>query len=293
MLDGWMEWMDSGYPSHCYDYLSTCGAKRPSFSWLPYSIDGCPYDYTNYVMQLLSYRSQKYSNDKERDREWSGWHQVTEGGQSLPRPHLPSFVQNINRGTWKKHQRNIWNCQQTILPIRDIFEIVNRQSYPALYKTSTEKHDKNIRKIFEIVNRQTRCEILIFSVFLTKAMSVSSVSHFTFSGTFYLWKFAKLTNRPERPLLLIYLVHFHQDEILFTRSRFLPIYSGTEKHANLTNILVLALSDWCYGSHSNTIQRIFFQGGYPPPSADNLFAWSGETMGTPLPPLQKVRIQDI
>ena len=59
-------------------------------------------------------------------------------------------------------------------------------TYPALYKTSTEKHDKNIRKIFEIVNTQTRCEILIFSVFLTKAMSVSSVSHFTFSGTFYL-----------------------------------------------------------------------------------------------------------
>ena len=70
---GWsgVEWMD-GYPLDCYDYLSTCGAKRPSFSWLPYSIDGCPYDYTNYVMQLLSYRSQKYSNDKERDREWSG-----------------------------------------------------------------------------------------------------------------------------------------------------------------------------------------------------------------------------
>ena len=111
-------------------------------------------------MQLFSYRSQKYSNDKERDREWSGWHQVTEGGQSLPRPHLPSFVQNINRETWKKHQRNIWKCQQTILPIRGIFEIVNRQCYPALFKTSTEKHEeKNIREIFKIVNRQSRYHV--------------------------------------------------------------------------------------------------------------------------------------
>ena len=26
-------------------------------------------------------------------------------------------------------------------------------TYPALYKTSTEEHEKNIREIFEIVNR--------------------------------------------------------------------------------------------------------------------------------------------
>ena len=77
----------------------------------------CPYDCASYVIQLFSYRNQKHSNDKERDREWSGWHQVTEGGQSLPRPHLPSFVQNINRETWKN--------------IREIFENVNRQSYPS------------------------------------------------------------------------------------------------------------------------------------------------------------------
>ena len=28
-------------------------------------------------------------------------------------------------------------------------------TYPALYKTSTEKHEKNIREIFENVNRQS------------------------------------------------------------------------------------------------------------------------------------------
>ena len=33
-------------------------------------------------------------------------------------------------------------------------------TYPALYKTSTEKHDKNINgEIFEIVNRQTRYHV--------------------------------------------------------------------------------------------------------------------------------------
>ena len=190
-------------------------------------------------------------------------------GSPCHAPTYPALYKTSTEKHEKKHQRNIWKCQQTILPIRDIFEIVNRQSYPALFKTSTEKHEKNIREIFKIVNRQSRYHLRFwFSVFLTKAMSVLSVSHFTFSGTFYLWKFAKLTNRPERPLLLIYLVHFHQDEILLTRSRFLPTNSGTEKHANLTNILVLAFSDWCYGSPSNTIQRIFSPGGYPgiPPS---------------------------
>ena len=129
-------------------------------------------------------------------------------------------------------------------------------TYPALYKTSTEEHEKNIREISKFVNRQLRYHVRFwFSLFLTKAMSVSSVSHFTFSGTFYLWKFAKLTNRPERPLLLIYLVHFHQGKIIFTSSRFLPTYSETEKTRQSYQYigLVLTFSDWCYGSSSNTI----------------------------------------
>ena len=158
-------------------------------------------------------------------------------GSPCHAPTYPALYKTSTEKHDKKHQRNIWKCQQTILPIRGIFEIVNRQSYPALFKTSTEKHEKNTREIFKIVNRQSRYHLRFwFSVFLTKAMSVSSVSHFTFSGTFYLWKFAKLTNRPERPLLLIYLVHFHQGEIIFTGSRFLPNYSETEKNTPILPI---------------------------------------------------------
>ena len=47
---------------------------------------------------------------------------------------------------------------------------------------------------------------------------------------------------------------------------------------------MLTFSDWCYGSPSNTISRIFFPGGggYPPHSAEIFFAWSGEIIGYPL-----------
>ena len=143
MLNGWMEWMDSGYPLHCFEYLSTCGAKRPSFSWLPYLIDACPYDYKSYVMQLFSYMSQKYSNDKERDREWSGWHQVTEGGHwaVLATPPLTQLCTKHQQRNMKKtsekylkmstdnltHQRYIWNCQQTILP--SFVQNINRETW--------------------------------------------------------------------------------------------------------------------------------------------------------------------
>ena len=126
------------------------------------------------------------------------------------------------------HQRYIWNCQQTILP--SFVQNINRETW--------KKHEKNIKEINRIVNRQSRYNLRFWlSLYFWPKPCQYRLYLISRFPELFICESLQSWPTDQRGPSFSYISFTFKTKFFLLVLDFYQLTQRLKKHANLTNIL--------------------------------------------------------